>query len=521
MIPLPLISEEGIPVVVRHIQVQIPVPIIVRARHPPAPSDIPRTRRRGNIREGPIPVVVVEDIREPRSQPQRSTVRHIQIEVSVVVVIPPDRPASSPRIPHTGHLRHVRERAVAVVPIEEARPERIGFQHIEIQVPIVVVVPPDRSQRRPLAVPGHPCVQRHIHERTVPLVAEQHIGLIPVRDVEIGIPVVVVIPPCPILRHSSGIPKTRRIRHIRERTVPLVAVELDRLPHRVEIQPAVVIVVHPGRADPLILDVHTRQLRHVREDPIPLVPVEDVRRPHTGHVQIRIPIIIIVPPYAAYGGPKEPHVSQGRHIREDPISLVPIEGVPPKQPGVRRIEILVPVPIVIPPGHSSSGAGLPHIGLLGNIHKHRLPHTGQTDRQLSLIRVIARYGQRPRDWVFRPRTERHRHVLAPTRRNRERGSINCERRGVGRYTLHRQILCSVVRNRQRPIGRRAHQDIPKVVDERRKRDVRPRFFRRTHSDPTQRHLHARTLGIIALDHKLPLSLAERGGRETERAPNAL
>ena len=47
------------------------------------------------------------------------------------------------------------------------------------------------------------------------------------------------------------------------------------------------------------------------------------------------------------------------------------------------------------------------------------------------------------------------------------------------------------------------------------------LLRRTHPHPDQRHLRALIPGLIALDHELPLHLAEGGGLEAQCHPDAL
>ena len=73
------------------------------------------------------------------------------------------------------------------------------------------------------------------------------------------------------------------------------------------------------------------------------------RRSHVRGDQIELPVTVEVPGVASHGEPRCVRHGIGNHISEDPVLVITIEVIRPKEI-VRDVEIYPPVRVVVPPG---------------------------------------------------------------------------------------------------------------------------------------------------------------------------
>ena len=128
----------------------------------------------------------------------------------------------------------------------------------QIQQPVAIEIEPQR-RRAECAPPPQPRMLRNIHKRATPRIAKQPV--LPYRsDIDIRKAVVIVI------GHGNAQPihlhgQPRALRHIRERPVTIIAIQLQRAPlplmprpvapvHEQNIEPAVVIVIEKRAPGP-------------------------------------------------------------------------------------------------------------------------------------------------------------------------------------------------------------------------------------------------------------------------------
>ncbi len=160
----------------------------------------------GHVGEGAVPLVPPEEVRvEP-------VVRHVDVQVTVVVVVGPHHPATAVGLAvqlDARPFRHVGEGPVPVVVVEEVicadaqlgvRVHRGGLVvgHVEVHETVVVVVAPGHALGGQ-PVPDLARLGAHLGEGAVPVVAPQPValGCAPQVRVEVQVAVVVDVRPHP------------------------------------------------------------------------------------------------------------------------------------------------------------------------------------------------------------------------------------------------------------------------------------------------------------------------------------
>ena len=105
----------------------------------------------GRVREGAVPVVVLELVAQVRIVTTtyggwQKPVTHVEIEVSIQVVVKPDGIVSGLAVHQARLFGHIPERAFVVAQQQIAPPlKHLPERHVEIQVAVVVVVSKDRA----------------------------------------------------------------------------------------------------------------------------------------------------------------------------------------------------------------------------------------------------------------------------------------------------------------------------------------------------------------------------------------
>ena len=128
----------------------------------------------------------------------RSNIRYVpfvpgneKIQYPVVVVIPKPRWKALQGEFHVKIGRGVSERAVSSVDVEPVRSSEIG--DIQVRVAVCIVIAPNDCLRE--VVVRHPGFAGHVPELPRSVVAEQLAGVVLVADVQIQVPVTVVVRP--------------------------------------------------------------------------------------------------------------------------------------------------------------------------------------------------------------------------------------------------------------------------------------------------------------------------------------
>ena len=126
--------------VVGHVEVQIPVIIVVQKRTSCSPVAVAHGGALRHIGECSIPVVPIEEV--------GAVVGHIEVQIPVIVVVAGSASRSVSRVAHGGALRHIGECSIPVVPIKPVRRRLISYKlrkrsavnGIQVQVAIAIVV---------------------------------------------------------------------------------------------------------------------------------------------------------------------------------------------------------------------------------------------------------------------------------------------------------------------------------------------------------------------------------------------
>ena len=129
------------------------------------------TERLGHVGERPIAIVAVQPVGLP-------VVGDVQVRPAVAIVVSPDHALRVPKVLHAGLGGDVRERAIALVPEQlTGSPQLVGrfVADIQIQVPVVVVVGPRRFRAGAGAV-LHARAGRDVGECTVAIVLVEEVG---------------------------------------------------------------------------------------------------------------------------------------------------------------------------------------------------------------------------------------------------------------------------------------------------------------------------------------------------------
>ena len=232
----------------RHKQIQIPIVVQIRKVGPHRPLRhavliVAHHGDQGDVAKGPVAVVPIEKV-------SHTVIGDKQIRVPVVVVIAEGNPhALSQGVKQAAHPGDVGEGPIALIPIEHIRNSPVDIRaaiipsplpsnyraadlilnqrivqiilHIQIQVPVVVVV--HKDTRLPPALIPHTGLLRYVGEGPIPVVAIQHIAT-EVGHIEVEIPVVVVIRGTASLAIGS-IPHTGLLRYVGESPIPVVAIQ--------------------------------------------------------------------------------------------------------------------------------------------------------------------------------------------------------------------------------------------------------------------------------------------------------
>jgi hypothetical protein len=136
---------------------------------------------------------------------------HVQIEVAVRVHVEPGRRRPPRRVADAGARRDVRERAVAVVPVQNVR-SQVG--HVEVRIAVVVVVA-RRDAVAPSTVAGARTLG-DVREASLAVSAKEPVRLTLVRraivggavdEVEIELPVEIEVEPCRSRAHRLREPQ--------------------------------------------------------------------------------------------------------------------------------------------------------------------------------------------------------------------------------------------------------------------------------------------------------------------------
>jgi hypothetical protein len=191
-----------------------------------------------------IPIVAKEAVRCPVEQRRKtvhpislfpeSTVRVIvqpivevvdDVEVQIAVSIEIEEAgAGAPFRGPTGNAgrgRHIRERAVSVVAVQDVGTES---RHIEVEITVVVIVSDGNAGfvgALPGAIAGHSGLLGHVLERAVPVVMVEGVrgAWGPIDEIQIRKTVIVVVNP--------GDARTKRLHHVFLRRGPRLVHEVD------------------------------------------------------------------------------------------------------------------------------------------------------------------------------------------------------------------------------------------------------------------------------------------------------
>ena len=93
-----------------HEQVQLAIIVVVQKCCAGAPFTVNHTRLVGNIGEGPITVVVIQNVAPIGG--------HVQILIAVAVVVPCSNPFAVSFASHSCFCRHVCKRAIPVIAVK-------------------------------------------------------------------------------------------------------------------------------------------------------------------------------------------------------------------------------------------------------------------------------------------------------------------------------------------------------------------------------------------------------------------
>ena len=158
-----------VPLITGHVQILDAVVVVVPEPSRKALHRQVHAKVRPNIIEGPVAIVAVKPVRT-------AEVRHVQVRIAVLVVVPPCHGFREVIIRNAGLARDVGERSVAFVPEELAG--EVLISDIQVQVPVEVKVRPPRSLGGVVDL-GQPRRQCHVAESARSVVAQQRVRIRP------------------------------------------------------------------------------------------------------------------------------------------------------------------------------------------------------------------------------------------------------------------------------------------------------------------------------------------------------
>ena len=174
------------PVTVDHIDVKITIIIVVAPPCAESVSPIIDPGFTGDIGERTITMVVIQHIGLP-------SICQIDIQIAIVIAITKTGIGTFIHVAYSCIFRNVGKCPIPVVPIEDVGISIVipVVAQIEIEITIIIKVPEFRAGGMSgMPEPGH---RSHIRECAIPVIAVKNVGMILVPDVEIHIPVVIVI----------------------------------------------------------------------------------------------------------------------------------------------------------------------------------------------------------------------------------------------------------------------------------------------------------------------------------------
>ena len=134
-------------------------------------------------------------IQDIRSTVPDNSVRNIEIEVSIVVIIRPRGTETALWVGDTRGMRYIRERTVSTVMIKRIfrcpRPTATG--DVEVRVTVIIVIGKERAPTASRI--GNPSLLRYVCERPIPVIAIKDVRLVGSDGDDIQISVVVIVSP--------------------------------------------------------------------------------------------------------------------------------------------------------------------------------------------------------------------------------------------------------------------------------------------------------------------------------------
>ena len=366
---------------VRHEQIHAPVVVEVAELHRPGPVRARETDQCSRLLEARRPGVEVEGVAHvlPRlralQEParvvhvphhqlahevgRRRHVRGQQIHEPVTVDV---REVSAHREPgrvrqRLGH--HVAEPTSALVVIELVRvPEVVG--DIEVGQPVVVVVPPRR--REPRVVARDARLLTDLGEPGRAVVAEEPVALARLDHelLQLAVDQPLLDPERLVLRgvHDHAPVRMRRARNVEQRP------RVHAVGHQEQVQVAIDVVVREPGHDARPGERQPGRRRPLHEGPVALVHVQPVGRRVVADVEIEVPVAVGV----GEDSPRAPGrlKAQARglgHILEHEVPGLPVE---PVRPGLEReVEIGAAIAVVVADAYAAACEAVPVEVLVG------------------------------------------------------------------------------------------------------------------------------------------------------------
>src|SRR5450830_154780 len=197
---------------------------------------------------------------------------------------------------------------------------------------------------------SRPRLVRHVAEPPAALVVEERVAPLIVRDVEVGLPVAVVVQRDGADRLAARVPRAARVRHVREFpaaevpehlvVLPLVLVRRHEgrslrlrlaLGVRVEVVPdvdvrkAVAVDVESRESDRELPALEARLL-HPFERPVALVSEDEIRLAGVADDEVREAVVVEIRPHRRHAPAARHDARMLRHVLERAVPAVPEEA---------------------------------------------------------------------------------------------------------------------------------------------------------------------------------------------------
>ncbi len=353
-------------------------------------------------------------------------VDHMEVQVTVVVVVDPGAVAAVARVVHQGVGRDV-HKDTGVVAVKTIRLRVVG--DVKVEVAVVVEVAPGGTTAEAGAVEAgrHGHVDEHATQivgiaGVLGIVAQQQIRSVVIDDEEILIAVVVVVGPDGALA-VAGAAGRGHDGHVGEEpftgtvgTLAVVAQQdvADRVGH-VEIKITIAVVIDPRTGVGAAGGTENETVGHVDEEAVRIlgparrdriVAEEMIGALGIGQVEIQVAVVVVVAPDADAGNLAAADARAGGcDVHEQPVprtaAVLPIVAEELVVAVVRHIEIQVAIVVEVGPGGSVTRGEVGQVGCGGvaplregasrakhQKHRHTPNGTGHNP-PLSHLRILS------------------------------------------------------------------------------------------------------------------------------------